>query len=458
MKPFARLALLVLTSLVAACDTPDSRLPNFVLVLADDLGYGDLGVYGSREIQTPRLDRAAAEGLRFTSFYAEPLCGASRAAFMTGSHPMRIAEVDGRREIHPVLHDREITLAEVLKARGYATACFGKWDLAGHSNHDFSPQLLPQYQGFDVHFGTPTSNDSVQDTVLLRNGQVVEKPADQKSLTRRYTDEAIAFMRDHAHEPFFVYLPYNMPHAPVAASEPFRGRSRRGAYGDAVQEIDWSFGRVLDALESMDLANETYVIFASDNGPWRIKLRLGGTTGPFRGGKVTTWEGGMRVPMIVWGPGRVPANETWDGIATAMDLLPTVAALADAELPRDRTLDGVDLSDVWQGSGDRDDDRSIAYYLWNHLQAVRSGRWKLHLPRPARPPWLGGLVGINHVREEDYITVLRPMLYDLESDPGERSNVARQHPEVVERLLALAEEAREELGDYDRSGSGQRSF
>jgi arylsulfatase len=371
---------------------------------------------------------------------------------------MRVAEAGSGKQVHPVLHDREITIAEILKDRGYATACFGKWDLAGHSNDEFTPELLPEHQGFDEHFGTPTSNDSRKQTPLLRNGRVVEKPAQQETLTRRYTDEAIRFMSEHAREPFFVYLPYNMPHAPVSASSEFQGRSKRGPYGDTVQELDWNVGRLIDAVRELGVADHTYLLFTSDNGPWRIKRRLGGSARPLRGGKLSTWEGGVRVPFVVWGPGRIPPGTTHGGLASVMDVLPTLAALAGAPLPADRVLDGEDLSAIWFGRSEGDPERETAYYLWNHLQAVRSGRWKLHLPRPARPPWLGALVEINHVNAEDYLTVLHPMLYDLEADPGERINVAADHPKVVARLLEQAERTREDLGDYDRAGAGQRKF
>jgi len=455
------LVLLAIAGCVDADDdrTPPERPPNFVLVLADDLGFSDLGCYKAWLIKTPRIDAVAGQGLRLTSFYAQPICGPSRAALLTGSHPMRVAERGSEKRIHPMLHPREVTLAEVLKARGYTTACLGKWDLAGHSNTRYAPDLLPQHQGFDVYFGTPSSNDSVEETVLLRGDRLVEKPADQATLTRRYTDEAIRFIEAHRDEPFFVYLPYTMPHAPLAASPEFRGKSRRGLYGDVVAEIDWNFGRLIDVIGALGLAENTYVIFTSDNGPWLIKGAKGGSARPLRAGKLSTWEGGVRVPAIVWGPGRVPAGGTSDQLMTTMDILPTLTALAGAALPKDRVIDGNDVSAVWHDEpGAASPTRTYYYYLWTHLQAVRSEKWKLHVPRPARPPWLGDLVLANHVAPEDYVEILRPLLFDLEADPGERNDVAAQHPEVVERLMRLVEKAREDLGDYDRSGSGQRFF
>jgi arylsulfatase len=451
---------------IVACGAPESDAPpepvssppNFVFVLADDLGYNDLGVYNSMLIETPRIDRMAREGLRLTSFYTQPICGPARAALMTGSYPIRVADRGEGRYVHPRLHEDEITVAEVLAARGYATACFGKWDLAGHTNTAYLPELLPERQGFDEHFGLPSSNDA-GDPVLLRNGRVVESPVDQTTLTRRYADEAIRFIEAHADEPFFVYLPLTMPHVPIRVSEEFVGRSRRGPYGDAVEEIDWNVGRLLDTLETLDLARSTYVIFTSDNGPWIMQGDWSGSARPLRGGKVSTWEGGVRVPFIVWAPGRVPAAVASDELVTAMDILPTFTALAGAELPDDRVLDGRDVSALWHGApGASRPDPVFYYYLSSHLQAVRQGRWKLHLPRPARPPWLAPLVGVNHVRQRDYVEIRAPLLFDLEADIGERHDVAERHPEVVERLLKLAERARADLGDHDRVGKGQRFF
>lgn len=450
-----------------AVSAEKESVPNIVIILADDLGYQDLGCYGSKAIETPRLDRMAAEGVRFTSFYAQPICGPSRAAILTGCYPMRVAERGGVKHIHPVLHAREVTLAEVLRTRGYATACFGKWDLAGHSQKKFHPDLMPNRQGFDYFFGTPASNDNFVN--LYRNEKLVDRRADLDTLTKRYTDEAIAFIEAHRDEPFFVYLPHTMPHTKLGASAAFRGKSRRGPYGDAVEEIDFHVGRILDALARLELDRRTYVVFVSDNGPWLIKNEKkrdgalpsdhGGSAGPLRGGKVSTWEGGVRVPCIVWGPGRVPAGETCDELATTMDFLPTFAALAGARAPDDRVVDGVDIRHLFAGRFDEaDPDRALYYYLLTHLQAVRQGPWKLHLPRPARPPWLGPFAVNRHIAPADAVGFDRPVLYNLETDLGETTDLAGQYPEVVKRLLALAETAREDIGDYNRVGANMRFF
>jgi arylsulfatase len=446
---------------VAACGAvravagPKRSRPNFVIIFTDDQGYNDVGCFGSKQIRTPRLDRMAAEGRKFTSFYAQTVCGPSRAALMTGCYPLRVAKKDNRVDIHPYLHSREVTIAEVLKAVGYATACFGKWDLAGHRQRGYAPELLPTRQGFDNFFGTPTSNDSVVN--LLRNEEVIERKADMNTLTRRYTDEAVAFIRKNRQKPFFVYLPHTMPHTRLGASAKFRGRSKRGLYGDVIEEIDWNVGRILDTIRELGLDEKTYVIFTSDNGPWSIKKSHGGSAKPLRGAKTSTWEGGLRVPCIVRAPGRVPPGSVCDEIASTMDLLPTLANLAGAKVPDDRVIDGRDITALLHGhKGATSPTKAFFYYQHTHLQAVRSGRWKLHLPRPARPPWAPPWA--RHIKPEDVIEIPKPMLFDLAADVGERHDVAEKHPDVVRRLLALAEKAREDIGDYDRIGKNARFF
>ena len=445
----------------------NDRPPNFVIVFADDLGYGDLGCFGNVQIRTPRLDRMAAEGMRFTSFYAQPICGPSRAAIMTGCYPLRVAERGNVKNVHPILHSREITVAEVLKTRGYATACFGKWDLAKHAQNGFFMDLFPTRQGFDYFFGTPTSNDGVVN--LYRNEQLIEPKTDMATLTRRYTDEAIGFIKKHKDEPFFVYLPHTMPHTRLAASPPFRGKSERGLYGDVIEEIDFNVGRILDAIREMGLETNTYVLFTSDNGPWMIKNKdyadghlpddHGGSAGPLRSGKVSTWEGGVRVPAILWSPGRVPAGTTCETIASTLDVLPTLAALAGAEPPGDRVIDGEDVRHLFHGQFDKaTPDKAFFYYLRVHLQAVRQGKWKLHLVRDSRPAGAAPFSNNRHISPADRVGFDEPFLVDLENDLGETRNVADEHPDVVRRLLELAERMRVDLGDYDRVGKNMRFF
>jgi len=429
--------------------------PNFIVIFTDDQGYQDVGCFGSPLIETPRLDRMAAEGVKFTSFYAQTVCGPSRAALMTGCYPLRVAKRNNQVDIHPYLHTREITIAEVLRDAGYATACFGKWDLAGHRQAGYDPNLLPTRQGFDYFFGTPTSNDSIVN--LLRNETVIEKKADMNTLTRRYTDEALAFIRDNRHRPFFVYIPHTMAHTKLGASAQFRGKSKRGLYGDVVEEIDFNVGRILDAVRDLGLDGKTYVIFMSDNGPWAIKKEHGGSALPLRGAKTSTWEGGLRVPCIMRAPGRIPAGIVCDEIASTMDMLPTLAKFAGGKTPTDRIIDGHDISALMHGAkGATSPTKAFFYYQHTHLQAVRSGKWKLHLPRPANPPWTP--TWARHIDPEDVIDIEEPMLFDLNNDIGERRDVAAEHPAVVGRLLELAEGARSDIGDYNRVGKNARFF
>ncbi len=441
--------------------------PNFVVVFTDDQGYQDLGCFGSPDIRTPRLDAMAKEGMRFTSFYAQPICGPSRAALMTGCYPLRVAERGHTKQVHPILHQDEITVAEVLKTKGYATACFGKWDLAKHSQRGFFMDLFPTRQGFDYFYGTPTSNDSIAN--LYRNEELIEEKSDMATLTQRYTDEAITFMRKNQERPFFVYLPHTMPHTRLDASPQFKGKSPRGLYGDVIEEIDFNVGRLLDAIQELDLAERTYVLYTSDNGPWLIKNKdhadghlpedHGGSAGPLRSGKVSSFEGGVRVPTILWGPGRVPAGMTCDRIASTMDILPTFAALSGAEVPSDRIIDGQDIQHLFHGEfGEADPDKAYYYYLRVHLQAVRQGKWKLHLPREKEPIGAAPFGRNNHIAPADRIGFPEPFLVDLDVDLGETTNVADRHPGVVRRLLSLAETMRADLGDYDRVGTNMRFF
>ena len=460
--PFSGLAtvFLMCAGLIQATDRP-----NFIIIFTDDQGYQDVGCFGSPDIRTPRLDAMARQGMKFTSFYAQPVCGPSRAALMTGCYPMRVAERGHTKQVHPILHEDEITLAEVLKPSGYATACFGKWDLAKHAQTGFFMDLFPTRQGFDYFYGTPTSNDRVAH--LYRNEKLIESNSNMATLTRRYTDEAIAFIKKHRQQPFFVYVPHTMPHTRLDASPQFKGKSKRGLYGDVIEEIDFNVGRILDALEELKLTEKTYVLFTSDNGPWLIKNKdladgrlpgdHGGSAGPLRSGKVSTFEGGVRVPTILWGPGRVPAGVTCDSIATTMDLLPTLAALAGAKTPDDRVIDGEDIRHLFHGDfAKADPDKAYFYYLRVHLQAVRQGKWKLHLPRAKEPIGAAPFSRNVHIAPADRIGFEKPFLVDLEKDLGETTDRSGQNPEVVRRLLALAESMRKDLGDYNRVGKNMR--
>ena len=422
----------------------DPARPNVVIVFCDDLGYGDLGCFGHPTIRTPNLDRMAREGQKWTNFYvAAPVCTPSRAALMTGRLPIRTGMCsDRRRVLFPNsaggLQPEEITIAEVLKGQGYATACVGKWHL-GHL-----PKYLPTAQGFDSYFGIPYSNDMdrVADSPrgreafwepkieywnvpLMRNEEIAERPADQNTITKRYTDEAVRFIRANKDQPFFVYLAHSMPHVPLFASSGFKGRSLRGLYGDVIEEIDWSVGQVLDTLRELDLDNSTLVAFTSDNGPWLIFNEHGGSAGCLRDGKGSTWEGGMREPTLFRWPGKIPPGVVTD-LGSTLDLLPTCAKLVGAELPADLTLDGMDISPALLGTGPSPRDEMF-FYRGAELYAVRKGPFKAHfISRPA--------YGAGKPEQHD-----PPLLYHLGHDPSEKYNVAEKHPDVIAEIRKLAE-------------------
>ena len=429
--------------------------PNFIIIFTDDQGYNDIGCFGSPLIKTPNLDRMAREGMRFTNFYAQTVCGPSRSALMTGCYPLRVAKKENRVDIHPFMHTKEITIAEILKKAGYATACFGKWDLAGHKQSGYDKNLLPTKQGFDYYFGTPSSNDRL--VKIIRNLTVIEEKADMNTLTKRYTDEAIAFIERNLKNPFFVYIPYTMPHTKLGASSQFRGKSKRGLYGDVIEEIDWNVGRILDTVKKHGLDDNTYIIFTSDNGPWWIKGEHGESALPLRGAKTSTWEGGLRVPCIMRAPGNIPAGTECHEIASTMDMLPTLARLAGGEVPDDRVIDGKDITALIHGEENAvSPTQAYYYYQDHHLQAVRSGKWKLHLPRPAVPPW--GPKWGKHIAKTDVFEIKSPMLYNLQTDIGESHDVASKNQEVVKRLLDLADWARNDIGDYNQLGKNARFF
>ncbi len=462
---WGRTSVLLATLLCGPCFAQD--LPNFVVIFADDLGYGDLGCYGNRHIRTPHLDRMAAEGMRLTSFYAQNVCGPSRAALLTGCYPIRLGEPGNTKGAHTILHPEEQTIAEVLAAKGYVSGLVGKWHLAGGGDRERGPgtgpykrELMPTRQGFDYFFGTPAHNGVTREvdeqswkTELMRGDEVLESPTDLNLLTKRYTQEAISFVEKHRETPFFLYLAHTMPHVALGASGEFSGQSSRGLYGDVIEELDWSVGQVLAALRRLGLDENTLVVFTSDNGPW-IENHLGdygGSAAPLRGFKMSTWEGGLRVPGILWWPGKIRPGQTSDGMASTLDLLPTFAALAGASLPDGHRIDGVDLWPWLSGQTGESPRENFFYYAFTHLQAVRDQRWKLVLPRPQAPPWTSW-----YGRMIDEVD--GPELYDLRFDWGESRNVAEQRGDVVERLIGLVDQVRSALGDYDRVGSAVRFF
>jgi arylsulfatase A len=451
MRTTPRLFLWAILLLVANAVRAADRLPNVVIIFCDDLGYGDLGCYGHPSIRTPNLDRMAAEGMRFTDFYtADSVCSPSRSALLTGRLPVRTGMYgDRRRVLFPDsaggLPGSEITIAKALKARGYATAVIGKWHL-GHK-----PEFSPQRHGFDRYFGLPYSNDMDRtpdsprgraafaepkneywNVPLRRNDEIVERPADQATLTRRYTEEANRFIRENKTNPFFLYFPHTFPHVPLFASTNFRGKSPRGLYGDVVEELDWSVGQVLATLRSEGLAENTLVIFTSDNGPWLTQFEQGGSAGLLREGKGCTYDGGMRVPAIAWWPGRIAPRSVTSELATTMDLFPTTLALAGATLPADRPLDGFDLAPILFGTG-KGARETVYFYRGSSLFAVRHGAFKAHYITQSA-------YGPDTPKKHD-----TPELYHLTIDPSEKFNVAAKHPEALASIAAVVERHRADL-------------
>ncbi len=431
------------------------RTPNFVIIYCDDMGYGDIGCFGSTRHRTPNIDRMAAEGTRFTSFYVTSgVCTPSRSSLMTACYPRRTnmhVDAEGRWVLFPVskkgLDPNEKTIAEVLKEKRYATACVGKWHLGDQ------PEFLPTKQGFDSYYGVPYSNDmhyrrggsNSPELPLMRNATVIEAPADQNTLTARYTREAVAFIAKNQDRPFFLYLPHTMPHLPVHASDRFRGRSANAIYGDAIEEIDWSTGRILAALKELGLDDNTLVVFTSDNGAAN-RPPNGGSNAPLSGFKGSTMEGGMRVPCVMRWPGKIPKGSACGEVASTMDLLPTFARLAGTNAPRDRIVDGKDIWPLMAGApGAKSPHAAFYYYFTEQLQAVRSGKWKLHLALEEKTVANGRKVSAREAR-----------LIDLDADIGETTDLSAEHPKVVARLNALAERAREDLGDAGRAGKNQR--
>ncbi|MCP5110046.1 MAG: sulfatase-like hydrolase/transferase, partial [bacterium] len=348
-------ALAVLSIGCSVEQSPPPERPNFILLFADDQGYGDLGSFGATEFATPNIDQLASEGMRFTDFYAQPACGPSRTALLTGSYPARVAEYGNEKHAFPYVHEKEILLPRVLQEAGYATGMIGKVDITRRAR-GFRPELNPVRRGFDFWFGVVGANDAGHVNMLHRNEQMIEKQAGLEDLTQRYTREALGFIREHKDEPFFLYVAHTMPHVVLAASEPFRGRSDRGLYGDVIEELDASTGEIVKLLRELGLDQKTIVVYTSDNGPWnnhpkyRDSLRENaGSAGPLRGGKASTWEGGIRVPCVVWGPGYVPGGAVSGEVATTMDLLPTFIDLAGAQLPADRVIDGKSIRGLMTG-------------------------------------------------------------------------------------------------------------
>jgi arylsulfatase len=465
----------VFTVFIPACKKEIERLPNVVIIFTDDQGYADVGCYGAQGFTTPHLDRMAEEGMRFTSFYvSQAVCSASRASLLTGCYAERVSI---RGALMPWsengLHSDEETIAELLKKKGYRTAIFGKWHLGHHK------EFLPLRQGFDEYFGLPYSNDMWPVDYSgrpLTDENLGEKPEklfypvlplidgdekvaeilsldDQATLTTQYTERAVHFIDSNKDRPFFLYVPHSMAHVPLGVSDKFKGKSSQGMYGDVIMEIDWSVGEILKALESHDLEDDTLVIFASDNGPWINYGNHAGSAFPLREAKGTAWEGGVRVPCIMRWPGRIPAGATCDKMASTIDILPTLAAIVSAPLPKN-WIDGINILPLMEGIEDANPRDHYFFYYGRALCAVRKGKWKLYFPHGFNSysgvvPGADGYPGPYNFAE----TGLE--LYDLERDIGETLDVAAQNPDVVRELQALAEKARDDLGDSLMAQTGK---
>ncbi|MDC0066319.1 sulfatase [Verrucomicrobia bacterium] len=433
-----------------------SKTPNFIVIFTDDQGFEDIGCFGSPKIKTPHLDKLAAEGRKFTSFYsANSVCSPSRAALMTGCYPTRVSVPGVLFPRHKEgLNPDEITIAEVLKTKGYATSCIGKWHI-GHK-----PKFLPTRQGFDSYYGIPYSNDMTIDpeaklaadinlregftldriknekpkknlVPLMRNEEVIEYPCDQTTLTKRYTEEAVKFIEKNEDKPFFLYLPHTMPHIPLFASKKFKGKSDRGPYGDTIEEIDWSVGEIMKALRKNNLDENTLVIYTSDNGPWKLKEGRGGSAHPLRGYKFQTYEGGMRVPCIMRWKGKIPSGTVCDEIGATIDLLPTFANLAGAKIPDDRIIDGKNIWSIISGEkGARSPHEIYYYYKGNRLESARQGKWKVR----------------RSGKKSQSVE-----LYDLDNDIAESKNLSQKNPELIETILKKMDKFDKDLKLSQRS-------
>lgn len=466
------IAAMVVPRTVAAADRPAQ--PNVVVIFIDDMGYADIGPFGARGYGTPNLDRMANEGMKFTDFYvSQAVCSASRCGLMTGCYNVRASILGALGPKSNIgISDEEMTIAQVVKQKDYATAIFGKWHLGHH------PRFLPTNHGFDEYFGLPYSNDMwpyhpavlklpMSERVkrwpplpLIEGTKIINEnvtAADQNQLTTWYTEHAVDFIKRNKDRPFFLYVPHSMCHVPLYVSDKFRGKTERGLFGDVIEEVDWSVGEILKALKQYNIDEKTLVIFTADNGPWLSYGDHAGSAGPLREGKGTMFDGGCRESCLMRWPGQIPAGSVCKELASTIDILPTVAGLVGAKLP-DQTIDGKDIWALMSGQPSAKTPHESYWFYWGRqLQAVRSGKWKLHFPHPYRT--LNGRVGGTGGIPVNYDTgKIGLALFDMESDIGETTNVADQHPDVVVRLKKIADQARAELGDSGtkQKGSGVR--
>jgi len=437
--------------------------PNFIIIFTDDQGYNDLSCFGSKKIKTPFLDQLAKEGRKFTNFHVPcSVCSPSRAALLTGSYPKRVGM--HRRVLFPKsdygLHPDEHTIADQLRSQGYATACIGKWHLGHH------PEVLPRQNGFDSYFGIPYSNDmnhpdnkgkaspsddegwihqdkqvKLWNTPLISNEEIVELPVNQRTITRRYTDRAIEFVSSHKDEPFFLYLPHSMPHIPLFVPADVHDPNPENAYTCTIEHIDAEIGRLVKTVRDLGLAENTYIVFTTDNGPWIRFKNHGGSAFPLREGKGTTFEGGQRVPCIMWGPGRIPAGTSSDAFASTLDLLPTITSLAGGKLPDKNSIDGYDISGVISGK-DPSPRRELLYYsAQGNLEGLRQEDWKLLVKKPR---------GKGKKKGKGTPPKVQTLLFNLAEDLSETTNLAEKHPEKVKALQVRMKELDEEITAHAR--------
>jgi len=442
--------ILLLVFLVTGLVARAADKPNFIIIFTDDQGYGDLGCFGSTTIKTPNIDRLAKEGRKFTSFMvASPVCSPSRAALLTGCYPKRVSMhqhvlfPSSKKGLNPTEH----TIADHLKGQGYATACFGKWHLGHH------PETLPQQNGFDTYMGIPYSNDmnhpdnkgkpkgghggmdalwadpkstlTKWNTPLMENEKIIEVPVDQRTVTRRYTNKSIEFITTNKDKPFFLYLPHSMPHIPLYVPDDVRDPNPLNAYTNVIEHLDAEVGRITKLLRDLKLDQTTYLIFTTDNGPWLQFKHHGGSAGPLREGKGTTFEGGQRVPCVMWAPGRIPAGTTCDSLCGTIDLLPTIAALTKTPLPKEKKIDGLDISRLLTGSDESPRNEFLYYSSQGALEGIRQGNNKLLIKKGRRP---------RKAPKNQPAPKGQVMLFDLKADLGEKNNLAEAHPELVAKL------------------------
>lgn len=435
--------------------------PNFIIIFTDDQGYGDLGCFGSTKIKTPNIDRMAKEGRRFTNFMvASPVCTPSRAALLTGCYPKRVGMhqhvlfPSSTKGLNPTEH----TIADHLKSQGYATAAFGKWHLGHH------PETLPQKNGFDTYFGIPYSNDmnhpdnkgkplgrspgmdalwkdpestlTKWNTPLMENEKIVELPVDQRTVTRRYTQKAIDFITTNQKNPFFVYLPHSMPHIPLYVPDDVRDPNPLNAYTNTIEHIDAEVGRLMDKVRELGLSKNTYVIYTTDNGPWLPFKHHGGSAGPLRDGKGSTFEGGQRVPCVMWAPGRIPAGTECHELMGTIDLLPTIAALTGTSLPADQKIDGLNASALLAKDAKSPRNEFLYYTSRGDIQGLRQGKWKLLVKKKKKPR----NAGKNWKAPAPEI-----LLFDLIADMGEKNNLAKENLKKVKDLTARMDELDAEI-------------